>query len=91
MDLFREAITISSICSKVFQTVFLKPDTVGIIPRGEYLMGDRQSIDTLQWLAYIGLKKNDDTHAGNGREVHLAGLPNLKINEYCAETNEVFE
>ena len=33
MDPFREAITISSICNKVFRTMFLKPDTVGIIPR----------------------------------------------------------
>jgi hypothetical protein len=27
----------------------------------------------------------------NGREVHLEGLPNLKVDGYCAETNEVFE
>jgi hypothetical protein len=33
MDPFWQAITISSICNKVFRT-FLKPDTVGIIPRG---------------------------------------------------------
>jgi hypothetical protein len=38
MDPFREAITISSICSKVFRTMFLKPDTVGI-PRVGYRMG----------------------------------------------------
>jgi len=31
---FRQAITISSICNKVFRTTFLKPDTVGVIPRG---------------------------------------------------------
>jgi hypothetical protein len=36
---FREAITVSSICSKVFRTMFLKPDTVGIIPRAGYRMG----------------------------------------------------
>ena len=34
MDPFRQAITISSICNKVFGTMFLKPHTVGIIPRG---------------------------------------------------------
>jgi hypothetical protein len=39
MDPFREAITISSICSKVFRTTFLKPDTVGFIPRAGYRMG----------------------------------------------------
>jgi len=30
MDPFRETITISSICNKVFRTMFLKPDAVGI-------------------------------------------------------------
>ena len=41
MDPFRQALKISSICNKVFRTVFLKPDTVGIIPRGGYRMSDR--------------------------------------------------
>ena len=91
MDPFREAITKSSICNSVFLTMFLKPDTVCIIPRGGYRLGDRQSIEALQWLEYIGRTRNNVTHAGNGREVHLAGLPNLKVDGYCEETNEVFE
>jgi len=33
MDPFRQAITMSSICNKVFRTMFLKPDSVGIIAR----------------------------------------------------------
>jgi len=41
MDPFREAITILSICNKVFRTMFLKPDTVGIIPRAGYRIGVR--------------------------------------------------
>jgi hypothetical protein len=34
MGPFRQVISISSICNKVFWTKFLKPDTVGLIPRG---------------------------------------------------------
>ena len=34
MDPFRQAITILSISNKVFRNMFLKPDFVGIIPRG---------------------------------------------------------
>ena len=34
MDPFRQVITTSSICNKVLRTMFLKPDTVGIVPRG---------------------------------------------------------
>jgi hypothetical protein len=33
MDPFREALTISSICNKVFRTMFLKEETVGTISR----------------------------------------------------------
>ena len=69
MDLFREAITISSICNKVFRTMFLKPDTVGIILREGYRLSDRQSIEAFQWLRYIGRTRNNVTHVGNGRYV----------------------
>jgi len=88
MDPFREVITISSICNKVFRTMFLKPDAVGIIPRAGYRMGDHLSIEGLQWLAYMG-RTRKIIRAGNGREVHLAGVPNVKVDGYCRETNEV--
>jgi hypothetical protein len=63
MDPFRQSITISSICNKVFRKMFLKPDTVGIISRGGYRMGDRQSLEAFQWLAYIGRTRDDVIHA----------------------------
>jgi hypothetical protein len=91
MDPFRQAITISSICNKVFRAMFLKADSVCIIPRGDYRMGDRQSVEALQLLAYIGGKRNNVTHAGNWMEVHLSGVPNVKFDGYCKEANEVFE
>jgi hypothetical protein len=72
MDPFRQAITIYSVCDKVFRTMFIKPDTVGIIPRAGYRMGDRQSLEAIQWLAYIGRNRSNVTHAVNRREVHLA-------------------
>ena len=53
-------------------------------------MGDRQSIEGLQWLAYMGPTRKI-IHAGNGREVHLVGVPNVKVDGYSRETNEVFE
>jgi hypothetical protein len=72
----------------VLKTMFLNPDSVGIIPRAGYRMGDKQSIEGLEWLAYIGREKNI-IHAGNGREVYLAGVPNVKVDGYCKDTNEV--
>ena len=78
MDLFREAITISSICNKVFRTMFLKPDTVGIILREGYRLSDRQSIEAFQWLRYIGRTRNNVTHVGNGKYVRQ-GYPVWKL------------
>jgi hypothetical protein len=78
MDLFRDAITISAIYRMVFKTKFLKPETVGLIARAGYRMGDRQSTEALKWLASIeGNKKIN--HAGNGREVHLKRVPGIKV------------
>ena len=34
---------------------------------------------------------DDIIHAGNGREVHLPGLPNVKVDRYSPKTKEVFE
>ena len=55
--------------------MFLKPDTVGIITRWGYRLGDRQSIEAIQWLASIGQTRDDVIHDGNGREVHLPKVP----------------
>jgi hypothetical protein len=46
---FREAITISFICKKVFRTMFLKPDTLADT-ESRLPDGDRQSIEVLQVL-----------------------------------------
>jgi hypothetical protein len=80
---FKEAITISSICNKVFRAMFLKPDTVGIIRGAGYRMGDRQSIERLQWLA--NMVRTRKIHTGNGREMRLDRVPNVKVDRYCRD------
>ena len=53
MDPFRQALTISSICNKVFRTMFLKPDT-GYYPERGYCMGDRQSVELYNgWRTFV--------------------------------------
>jgi hypothetical protein len=47
----------------------LNPDIVRIIPIAGNLMGDSQSVEALQWLAYIGRTRGNVTNAGNGREI----------------------
>jgi len=71
--------------------MFLKPDTICTIPRAVYRMGDRQSVEAHQWLTYIGRTRKNINNDGNGREVHLPGVPNVKVDGYCAETREDFQ
>lgn len=78
MEPIRQTITILSICNKVFRTVFLKSDSVGIIPRG----GTELGIASLLRLFMAGLlwsDRNKVAHAGNGREVRLARVPNVNV------------
>jgi len=42
-------------------------------------MGNRESVEALQWLAYIGRTRSNVTYTGNGRQVHLVGFLNLKL------------
>jgi hypothetical protein len=64
VDAFRQAITKSPTCNKTFR----KPDIIGILLRARYRLGDRQSVEALKRLAYVGRKKKT-VHAKNGREV----------------------
>ena len=48
-------------------------------------MGDGQSVEALQWLAYIGRTRNNVTHVVNGKEVQLSRVQNEKVEVYCAE------
>ena len=54
-------------------------------------MGDRQSVEALEWWTKISRTRNKFPHAGSGREVHLPAVPNVKDEWYCAEAMEVFE
>jgi hypothetical protein len=51
-----EAITISYICNTAFRKMYLKPDTVGIIPRGGYRMGTASVLRHFNgWRTLVGL------------------------------------
>ena len=67
MDPYRQAI-ISSIFKKVFRTMFMIPDTVGIIFRDGYRMGDHQSVVALQWLAHIGVQWSNEGRCDSCRK-----------------------
>lgn len=89
VDPFTEATTIASACNKVFRRNFLKPNTIGIIPKRGYRLIDIQSNIALKWLIWEEKVRNITIqYAGNGKE---AVLNACKVDGYCEEINTVFE
>nr|CAD7404190.1 unnamed protein product [Timema poppensis] len=88
-DVFRESITISSACNRLFRKLFLAPDTLAILPKGGYRCGDRQSVKAIKWLVYLQKTRPDIhiQHAFNGREIEILGR---KVDGYCESKREIF-
>ncbi|CAH0561693.1 unnamed protein product [Brassicogethes aeneus] len=71
---FTDACTIASACNKVFRRNFLKPNTIGIIPKGGYRFKDNQSLIALKWLIWEEKeRKIVIQHAARGQEAILSG------------------
>ncbi|KAJ8915407.1 hypothetical protein NQ315_008296 [Exocentrus adspersus] len=86
---FTEACTIASTCNKVYRRNFLQPNTIGIIPKGGYRWRDNQSKVAIQWLVWMEKEQNINiVCAAKQQEARVAGV---KVDGYCAETNQVFE
>ena len=77
VDIFLESCTIASACMKVLRKWFLKPETVGLIPRGGGYSGNQNySAKALMWILHM--EQTDGCtimHARNGREFRLPELP----------------
>ncbi|XP_054259601.1 uncharacterized protein LOC128984320 [Macrosteles quadrilineatus] len=75
VDPFLETVTIASACNLAFRQNFLKPNTIGIIPKNGYRLVDNQSAIALQWLSWVeetnGIRID---HAGRGKEVKVNGM-----------------
>jgi len=83
IEVFLEALTISSACSKVLRKNFLKPETIGLIPPGGYSANRRYSKKALMWLLHM--ERTDwchIQHARNGREFRPPELPHYSVEGY---------
>jgi hypothetical protein len=87
IDVFQESITIASACNKVLCKRFLKPDTIGLIPKGGYISNIRQSKKALMWLVHR--ERTDE--CAILREQMLSELPRLSVDGFCPETRTVYE
>ncbi|KAK3917051.1 DNA polymerase [Frankliniella fusca] len=76
-DCLHNCLTLSSTTFCIFRRSFMRPHTMGIIPRPGFYRGlDTCSLKALRWLEYENSLLNQSeniSHAGNGREVRLLG------------------
>jgi len=92
IDVFVEAISIASACNKFLRKLFLKSDTIWLIPKGVYTRNNKYSKKAMMLLLHM--KQMDGVrimHARNGREYKLTELPHFNVDGYCPETNRVYE
>ncbi|XP_023312242.1 uncharacterized protein LOC108915368 [Anoplophora glabripennis] len=86
---YTEACTIASSCNKVYRRNFLKPNIIGIIPKGGYRWHDSQSKIATQWLVWEEHQRQINIqHAAKQQESRVAGV---KVDGYAAESSQVFE
>jgi len=72
VDPFERSLTIASACNLVFRKLFLKKNTIGIIPKNNYHPNDNQSVMAIKWLKWISESENINIrHKLNGGEVKI--------------------
>jgi len=72
IDPFERSLTIASACNLVFRKLFLKPETIAIIPHNGYRAKDKQSALAVRWLQWMEISKHINIqHAYNGREATI--------------------
>ena len=87
IDPFHKCFTIASACNKVYRTMFLQPEQVGIIPPQGYA-SDNQSTIAICWLDWMAKKEGVEIqHALNGGERRIEGV---KV-DGVAEDGTVYE
>jgi hypothetical protein len=89
VDPFESSLTIASACNRVFRKLFLKPDTIGIIPFNGYQKDENQSAIALKWIKWISHKDSlYIRHKLNGGEVKIG---EYKVDGYCEQYFRIYE
>lgn len=86
---FTEACTIAGACNKVYRRNFLKPNTIGIIPKNGYRWREHQSKIAIQWLVWEEEQRQISiVHSAKQQEAVVQGV---KVDGFCSETKQIFE
>ena len=90
VDPFEECITIASLCNTIFRKLFLKQETIAIIPPDGYRPKEKQSILAHKWLAWESHTRGIRIeHSRNGGEKRVE--PHYSLDGYHEKTNTAFE
>ena len=89
IDPFKHSVTLASACNLVYRSLFLKPETIALLPPQGFQPKKAYSVKALQWLHYESVKRNCHIqHAVNGGEVKIGGH---FVDGWCEETRTVFQ
>jgi hypothetical protein len=85
IDPLWEATTIAGACMAVFQQIFVKENTIAIIPGGGYRLTDRSSFVGRMWIEWVAKERNIRIQsAHNGPEKKIR---NFKVDGYYKHPN----
>ena len=84
IEMFLDAITIASACYKFMRKLFLKTDTIGLVPIGGYTFNNKNNTKTMMWLMHMEQTDGVTIKLGrNGREYRLPELACFSVDGYC--------
>lgn len=89
-DPFKETITIASCAQLIYRKLFLRANTIGIVPPSGYRPHANQSRKALLWLRWLSDSQNlsiQDSRHPNGE----FKIDNYRVDGYCAANNTVYE
>ena len=86
---FEHCITIASLCNLIFRTMFLKEETIAIIPHVGYRKKAKQSVVAYRWLSYVAHKQG--VYIQHGRNVGERRVGPYFLDGCCEETRTAYE
>ena len=84
IDPFKHSVTLASACNLVFRALYLKKDTIPLLPAEGFIPKKRQSVKSLKWLHYMSKKLDCKIQY----EYKIGGH---HVDGYCKEKNIVLE
>ena len=86
---FSESCTIPGACNKIFRRNYLKPNSIGIIPKNGYRWRDNQSRSAIKWLIWEEHQRGINIeHAAKRGEAVIKGF---KVDGFCQDLKQIFE